>query len=255
MTAAKTLEDGDNQFYTDTPVTVLIVDDHQVTADLERKFLSGLGFQTFVASSEKDLERYLRKEHVDLLIMDLSFAKNQGLVLIKSVKRQALNKSMKVIATSVVGTQAHKQAANEAGADMFLVKPAPRTKILKEIKTLVSQKARTTERVKKSLSVTVFVEHANKVTGETLDISGDGVHIKPKGSSHKPTIGSNVEVTLVLDSESKTKRPLIVSGVVMRHTNEGFGVKFGEMSTTNQRLLDKFLLELSMEGRASKYYL
>lgn len=254
MSAAKTLED-DKSVSTETPVTVLIVDDHQVTADLERTFLTGLGFQTFVASSEKDLQRYLRKESIDLLIMDLSFAKNQGLLLIRSVKRQAINKTMKVIATSVVGTHAHKQAANDAGADMFLVKPAPRTKILREIKTLVSQKARTTERVKKALSVTVFVEHANKVTGETLDISADGVHIRPKGSSHKPTIGSNVEVTLVLDNDSKTKKPLIVGGVVMRHTAEGFGVKFGELTTSNQRLLDKFLLELSMEGRASKYYL
>lgn len=247
MTAAENLE-----FQVDKKSVVLVVDDHPVTADMERAYLGSVGFQVLVATDKQEALRMVRENEVDLVIVDMSFGKNQGLSVIQDARRSSKNKEIKFIATSVVGTPANRKSAEKAGAEGFIAKPAPRPKVLKEIKKLVAMKARDTERVKQNLAVELVIGK-QKDTASTLDISSEGVHLAfSKKNKKVPAVGTSIELFIPLSKDSK---PIEISGEVVRHTAEGFGVRFVEMNKLAQRQLDKFLLTYSMEQRASKYYL
>lgn len=236
----------------DLPATVLVVDDHTVTADLERAYLSSVGYRVFVATSSREVLKTVAKEHVDLVLIDLNFERGGGAEAIAAAKRASKNADLKVIATSVVGSNVHRRAADEAGANAFLLKPAPRPKVLREIKALTSQKSRDNERVKQKLRLSYHLK-GKLFSAATLDISAEGVHLTPAGrNKFLPDVGCEITLTLPLSEKGK---PLTIDGTVVRHTSEGFGVRFEELNKQNQRALDKFLLEHSMEQKASKYYL
>lgn len=249
MAAAEKL---DEKISPATQASVLVVDDHPVTADLERAYLASVGFKVFVASSAAQVMKIVRNEQIDLMIIDLQFEKGAGATVLKSAKRSSANADIKVIATSVVGTPATKRAAEEAGSDSFLLKPAPRPKVLKELKALTSLKSRDTERVKKKLLLTYHIK-GKLCSAATLDISADGVHLTPSGKSKfMPDVGTEIVLTLPLAENSKA---LTIDGTVVRHTAEGFGVRFAELGKVAQRQLDKFILTHSLEQKTSKYYL
>ena len=233
---------------------ILLVDDHHVTAEIERSYFGSVGFRVVLATNSQDVERIVREQDVDLIMIDVSFARDQGLKLVSHIKKQARNAHLKIIVTSVVGLPALRKNAEDAGADQFLTKPAPRPKILREIKRLTDQKARGGERVKQELHIQYSFENKNEAA-LTLDLSIDGVHLAHFGKSLQnkyPSVGSSISLTLDLDPKEK---PLVVTGQVVRHTQEGFGVKFDELSKNSRRILDKYTLKFSMEHRASQFYL
>lgn len=250
MGAAETIQQEQEQ---EALPALLLVDDHHVTAEIERNYFASVGFRVHAATTATDVEQIVKTHDIDLMIIDLNFSKEQGLRTLQVAKKVSRNPRLKAIVTSVVGLPALRKTAYEAGADEFLVKPAPRPKVLKEIKKLTSQKTRDTERVKQSIEL-AYLLGGTRFVARTLDLSGDGVHLS---ASHlpedgRPAIGSEITLSIIL---GKGEKALQVPGTVVRHTAEGFGVKFGDLGRLVKRQLDKYLLRFSMEHKASQYYL
>lgn len=235
---------------------LLLVDDHHVTSEIERNYFSNAGFRVLVAASLAEVEQLVTHQHVDVLMIDVNFAREQGLQVMQHAKALSRNKELKAVVTSLVGLPSVRKGAMEKGADQFIVKPAPRPKVLKEMKKILSKQTRGNERIRKQLEIR-FTCGGNSFVSQTLDLSSDGVHLAPgaNAATHArdvPSVGSGIVLEFHLAHKDKVFQ---ITGKVVRHTSEGFGVKFDELSKTAARALDKFLLEFSMEHRASQYYL
>jgi|GEM_PF-669630 len=231
--------------------TILLADDTQVTVEIERAYFASVGFRVVVASNPKQVEDLVRSESIDLLMIDVNFARDQGLGTVRAARRASRNDQMKILVTSILSNPTLRKNAEAHGADDFLVKPAPRPKVLMEIKKLTSQAARHGERIRRSLDVTCRVGPVSFLA-TTLDLSSDGMHLVAKNDITRPDVGATVSVEIQL---GKSDKPLILEGSIVRHTQEGFGLRFGEVGKNTRRALDKFLLRFSMEHRASQYYL
>jgi len=229
-------------------VTLLLIEDVSVTADIERSYFASVGFNVLAGSSVSESESLISREWVDVVIVDAGFAKRKGIELIPILRKNSRNRDVKVIVTSVSGDVALKKAATAVGASAFITKPAPRPRYLKEIKKLSAQKSRDTERVHQALDVDVIWNgHSLKAT--TLDVSSEGIHI---ALDDHATLQVGAMIQLSFTVEGKALR---VQGEVVRHTPKGVGVRFVGMGPQAQRLLDKFLLRFSMERQTSHFYL
>jgi len=230
-------------------VTLLLVEDVSVTADIERSYFSSVGFNVVAASTVIDSESAVSRQWIDIVILDVAFAKKKGADLIPLLLKKSRNPSLKVIVTSVSGDASLRKSSIEAGASAFIVKPAPRPRYLKEIKKLSAQKARDSERVIQALEVEVEAG-GTRVTTSALDISSEGIHLAMDAKG--PIQGVGLEVLLSFTIEGK---PVKIQGQIVRQTPKGVGIRFVQLGAQAQRLLDKFLLRYSMEQQASFFYL
>jgi two-component system chemotaxis response regulator CheY len=249
MTAAESMNYLNGEGQDTSPVTLLLIEDVSVTAEIERSYFASVGFNVVAAGNVSEAEAAISREWVDIVIIDAAFARGKGIDLIPILRRAARHQDVKVIVTSVSGDNSLKKAATAAGASAFIVKPAPRPRYLKEIKKLSARKTRDTERVYQALAVTLM--WGNKVVkAETLDLSSEGIHLAV--DSKAGTIGLGIKIQLSFSVEGKQ---LKIEGEVVRHTPKGVGVRFVNVGTQAQRALDKFLLRYSIEHQASHFYL
>jgi DNA-binding response OmpR family regulator len=228
---------------------VLLVDDTRVTADIDKSFFVNAGFRVLQAASLAEVNIILSQNDVHLMMVDVSFAKEQGLAVMQQARKASRNKSLKVLVTTIVGSAEMRTAVEKAGADGFLVKPAPTQKVLKEVKALTSLAARDSERIREHLNVTLKWE-GKTVSARSLDLSEDGIHLTVELES--PAVGTELELNIFIDDAGSS---VSAQGKVVRHTKEGFGVRFAELGRNAKRALDKFILARSMESRVSQYYL
>lgn len=228
---------------------ILLVDDHRMTSELERSYFIAAGYTVLIASTPEEVKEVVSSERVDILMIDVAFAKEQGLPVAKSARTASLNPNLKILATTVLSGPRVRQLCKDAGVDKVLVRPAPRQQILKETKGLLMQKCRENERVRRDLLVEV--SFGGKLAQTTsLDISSDGVHLATWGEM--PPLGTHLKLSVLFPDR---KRPTVFEGTVMRHTDKGIGVRFDTLSKTARFQLDKFLLTHTIEGQASQYYL
>jgi DNA-binding response OmpR family regulator len=229
---------------------VLLIDDTSVTLELEEKYLHSVGFRVKTASTLFEIEENLKKGVFSLAVIDTGFLGGQGTNVIRHMRKLCHDENLKILATSVSSNASLKRKCIEAGATDFLIKPTPRPKFLRELKKLTSQGIRGAERVSQKTKIEYTCE-LKKILADTLDLSSEGAHIASM-SENKPPVNTEMSLLLLLPAHDK---PLEVSGVVKRHTGEGFGVKFGDLSRNAQRVLDRFLTKYSCENKATIFYL
>jgi two-component system chemotaxis response regulator CheY len=249
MGAAESIESQNGNGLETATVSLLLIEDVSVTADIERSYFGSVGFNVLSGGTVVEAEAQVSNNWVDIVIIDAAFARKRGIELIPVLKKASQNKQVKVIVTSVSGEISIKKAATAAGASAFIVKPAPRPRYLKEIKKLSSQKARDTERIHKTLAVTMVIAGSER-KAETLDLSSEGIHIAVVPATGDYALGGKLWLTFEVEGKE-----IKIMGEVVRHTPKGIGVRFLEMGVQARRLLDKFLLRYSIEHQASHFYL
>ena len=270
MDAAKNLGAPEAHGAAESRTRILLVDEHALTAEIERKYLASVGFEVVLATEAEQAATKVAAEPFDLIMIDTSFRGDKGADTLALLKKRSCNPEIKSIVSGLSFPPPLKRKVREAGADEIFVKPVPRQQMLREIKKLTARESRGTERIHHSLSL--VLKWDNSVYNcRTLDVSAEGVHLSELGgsgsakaggrsgapatgsdSAKRPPIGSQVEMDIQLtDNEFLTK----VQGEVMRHTTEGFGVRFLKLKKTDQKKLDKYILKHSLEQAASHFYL
>jgi len=249
MSAAESINPigGDEQDL--APVTLLLIEDVSVTAEIERSYFASVGFNVVAAGSVAEAEAAISREWVDIVIIDAAFARGKGIDFISILRKNARHKDVKVIVTSVSGDHSLRKAATTAGASAFIVKPAPRPRYLKEIKKLSARKSRDTERVHQSIAVQLVWADKN-AKAQTLDLSSEGIHLAVDVKTGLIALGTRIQLSFEVE-----ERQLKIEGEVVRHTPKGVGVRFVNVGAQAQRTLDKFLLRFSIEHQASHFYL
>lgn len=127
------------------PVTVLVVDDDEDTRWLLAAILRGNPGVTVVGSAGDGEEAvaFVRREHPDIVLMDLLIPRRDGLEATRRIKREWPN--TKVIVLSVLAEEAYQVAASINGADRFLKKAEIAAALLPAIRDVTGRTAGSTE--------------------------------------------------------------------------------------------------------------
>ncbi len=101
---------------------VLVVDDSLTVRELQRKLLTGNGYEVAIAVDGMDGWNATRTEPFDLLITDIDMPRMDGIELVGLVRQSAALKSLPVMILSYKDREEDRMRGLDAGADYYLAK-------------------------------------------------------------------------------------------------------------------------------------
>jgi CheY-like chemotaxis protein len=102
----------------------LVVDDDKTMADCLADLLRLLGHTAVVAPSPRAALHSLMRRIPDVLFLDVNMPGIDGLEVCRYLRREPAIKDLPIIIVSANDGEAHQQAALQAGANFYIVKPA-----------------------------------------------------------------------------------------------------------------------------------
>lgn len=113
---------------------VLIVEDDQETRSLIGRYLRDRSFSVGMVSNGRDMDRYLAKNRVDLIVLDLMLPGEDGLSL---CRRLRVTSAIPVIIVTAKGEDLDRILGLEMGADDYLPKPFNPRELLARINAVL----------------------------------------------------------------------------------------------------------------------
>ncbi|HYA01190.1 MAG TPA: response regulator transcription factor [Candidatus Binatia bacterium] len=128
--------------------TVLIVDDQPDIVRLVRDYLEKAGFQVVTASDGEQALRAAHSAHPDLVILDLTLPKLDGLDVARNLRRDS---DVPIIMLTARTEESDRVAGLELGADDYVTKPFSAREMVARVRAVLrrSQAARIQEDVVK----------------------------------------------------------------------------------------------------------
>jgi two-component system response regulator NreC len=116
---------------------ILIVEDHTILREGLRSLLSGHDEFEIIGEAPDGREgiRFVEKLQPDIVLMDLSLPRMDGVNAIREIKRQ--NPKIKILALTVHRTEEYILATLEAGADGYLLKDATHAELIKAMQIIL----------------------------------------------------------------------------------------------------------------------
>jgi len=106
------------------PKVVLLVDDSQTVRRMLEWSLKPTGLKTLQAADGLQALELLAVESVDLVIVDLNMPRMDGIELIRAIRGDAGLKPLPIILLTTESRHEDREAGLEAGANLYLTKPA-----------------------------------------------------------------------------------------------------------------------------------
>jgi len=121
---------------------ILIIEDDPLIAETLRNGLTSAAHSVEIAENGNDGSFMARSFEYDLIILDYSLPKKDGLVVCREIR--ALGKQMPIIFLSVTDDPDIKVSAFECGADDYMTKPFSLQELFARIKVLSRRPAKVT---------------------------------------------------------------------------------------------------------------
>jgi len=102
---------------------ILVVDDSSTNIVLLEAILNGQGYEIETAQSVKEAYQVIKKENVNLILLDLLMPRVSGFDFLKEIKNNESTKDIPVIIVSAVADIENKKKSLELGAMDFINKP------------------------------------------------------------------------------------------------------------------------------------
>jgi len=102
-------------------VKILVVDDEEEICALTKSFLGKRNYNVLTASNEKEALETIKKEHPQLVLLDILLGSTSGLDLLPKIKE--LDKNIKVVMLTAVEDEETILKAKSQGADDYISKP------------------------------------------------------------------------------------------------------------------------------------
>ncbi len=102
---------------------VLVVDDDPVAAELVRYSIQKGGYEVVHAATGKEAEEELKREDLDLVILDLVLPDRDGFELLSAIRAGQTTSSLPVLIITTLTGRSLQEKAAALGADGFLNKP------------------------------------------------------------------------------------------------------------------------------------
>ena len=103
---------------------VLIVDDSHIVLNLHSYIFQTAGFECAVAENGFLALEILNQEHMDLVVTDINMPRMDGYELTRRIRRTPELKDVPIIIISTEEEARDKIKGMEAGANVYVVKPA-----------------------------------------------------------------------------------------------------------------------------------
>ena len=108
---------------------ILVVDDESQIRELLAVYLGRQGYQVSTAASSAETMRLVKDGRVDLVVLDIGLAEEDGLKLLPTIKAQH-PKTRVVMLTGMGFVEELLQEANQNGADGYVSKVLPLEELL-----------------------------------------------------------------------------------------------------------------------------
>jgi two-component system OmpR family response regulator len=113
---------------------ILVVDDDPQIRDLLQEYLAQHTLRVSVASSGGQMSRILTDEAIDLVILDLRLAGEDGMAIIRTLRDTS---AIPIVMLTGVRDEADRVMGLELGADDYLTKPFSPRELLARIRTVL----------------------------------------------------------------------------------------------------------------------
>lgn len=119
--------------------TVLIVDNQAVHLDLVTTILKRGGFKVIAASSGQEAIDVNKKNHPDLVLMDLQLPGMDGLEATRRILGDPSTKDTKIVAFSALAMLSDQTRALKAGCVGYISKPVGARELIEAVKGFLSE--------------------------------------------------------------------------------------------------------------------
>jgi len=102
---------------------VLLVEDSKTSAAIMENELEFLGYECIVAVDGKEAIKKARDERPDLILMDMSLPKVDGLKATEEIRKNADTRTIPIIALTALAMPGDREKCLKAGCDDYLAKP------------------------------------------------------------------------------------------------------------------------------------
>ncbi|HVA36112.1 MAG TPA: response regulator [Candidatus Dormibacteraeota bacterium] len=103
--------------------SILVVDDNETNLKLLRVVLARSGFSVATAGNAAEARRSIEISKPDVILMDIQLPGIDGLALTRSLKADAANRDIAIIAVTSYAMKGDREKALAAGCDDYLSKP------------------------------------------------------------------------------------------------------------------------------------
>jgi DNA-binding response OmpR family regulator len=113
---------------------ILVVDDDPQIRELLKEYLAENGLRVSVALSGTQMSQILADEAIDLIILDLRLAGEDGMTIVRTLRDQS---AIPIVMLTGVREEADRVMGLELGADDYLTKPFSPRELLARIRTVL----------------------------------------------------------------------------------------------------------------------
>jgi phosphate regulon transcriptional regulator PhoB len=152
---------------------ILVVDDEKDILDLVSYNLEKEGYNIHTSKNGEDALNIIRKEHFDLIVLDLMLPGIQGMELCKILKEEENTASVPIIMLTAKSDELDKVLGLELGADDYITKPFSPRELIARVKAVLR---RTRKHLPKEKIITVGDLVINTDTYQVLK-RGDPVRL------------------------------------------------------------------------------
>ena len=113
---------------------LLVVDDHRDIRDGLAKFMGEHGFRVSTAPDGEGMRTVLKKNRIDLVVLDLMLPGEDGLTLCRELRGKS---NIPVVMLTAIGEETDRIVGLEMGADDYLPKPFNPRELLARVKAVL----------------------------------------------------------------------------------------------------------------------
>ncbi|MCX6128723.1 MAG: PilZ domain-containing protein [Proteobacteria bacterium] len=240
---------------TSSTLKILFVDEKRMTSDLEKAGYRKIGAHIIQATNFAQAQDILNRDKIDVIVINFDFAGIDASSMCEHFKKQASTQEVPVIFTSVQPLP-KRVTSRELGPDLFVETPVPREFFIEQIRNLLEEKTRGTERVVHEGSVS-FDYRGKNFQCSIQDVSKSGIFLTTEIDIEE---GTKLSLSFCLPGY---KKPIKVEGEVVRHiaadprksTPAGIGIRFDDFNGDSQKRLDKYIAKTQHDDPKLVYYL
>jgi two-component system, OmpR family, alkaline phosphatase synthesis response regulator PhoP len=120
---------------------VLVIDDEEDILELVRYNLAKEGFKVICALSGEDGLKKIKKDPVDLVVLDLMLPGMDGLDVCRAINKNKELQNIRIIMLTAKGEESDIVSGLQLGADDYIVKPFSPKILIAKIKTVLRRKS------------------------------------------------------------------------------------------------------------------
>jgi CheY-like chemotaxis protein len=118
---------------------ILLVEDNPATIDVMQKELEFLGYESVVADNGREAVDLSLSQAPDLIIMDISLPKMDGLEASLLIRKNPKTQSIPILAATARALPGDREKCLQAGCDDYLAKPFTHRELGAAIKRLLKE--------------------------------------------------------------------------------------------------------------------